>query len=77
LGLDIVSFDRRQEPKDVKEREGSSLEWGTEQTILNLGRVPDIVYDLGDVGKEEMIRIIGTDPDYVVDLALKIVKLTN
>jgi hydroxymethylpyrimidine/phosphomethylpyrimidine kinase len=34
IGLQMAFFDRRQEPKDVKEREGSTLEWGTDQALL-------------------------------------------
>lgn len=74
LDLNIGSFDRHQEPEDVKLREGSSLEWGTAEVIRTTGMVPDIIYDLGDEGKEPMIRIIGTDPLQVVDVALKIVE---
>jgi hydroxymethylpyrimidine/phosphomethylpyrimidine kinase len=72
LSLRIASFDRRQEPDDVKTREGSSLEWGTARVIEAAGTVPDVIYDLGDVGKEPMIRIIGADPHRVVDIALRI-----
>ena len=74
LDLFVASFNRKMEPHDVKEREGSSLEWGTEQVIREHDEaVPDIVYDLGDEGKEPMIRIIAADPDKVVDIALQIV----
>ena len=73
LNLFVASFNRKMEPNDVKEREGSSLEWGTEQAIREHQMVPDIVYDLGDEGKEPMIRIIAADPDNVVDIALQII----
>ena len=59
-GLKIACFDRRKEPEDVKQLEGSSLEWGTGQAIQKEGSVPDIIYDLGDVGKEPMIRVLGS-----------------
>lgn len=72
LDLHIASFDRKQEPRDVKEKEGGSLEWGTGQAIQMAGAVPDIIYDLGDIGKEPMARIIGKDPAAVVDIALRI-----
>ena len=74
LDLSIASFDRHDEPKDVKDREGSSLEWGTAQVISETGEVPDIVYDIGDEGKEPMIRILGNDPGRVVDIALGILE---
>jgi hydroxymethylpyrimidine/phosphomethylpyrimidine kinase len=70
-GLRIRCFDRGEEPLDVKEREGSSLEWGT-GLILKEGEVPDVIFDRGDVGKEPMVRIIGRNPEEVVARVLKI-----
>jgi len=57
-GFRIGFFDRKNEPKAMK----STMEWGTKQTIKDLGFVPDIIYDLGGVGKEPMIRILGKSP---------------
>jgi hydroxymethylpyrimidine/phosphomethylpyrimidine kinase len=65
-GLAAAGFDRTKEPKEVKEREGSSLEWGTGEAMRGTSEVPDLVYDRGDVGKEPMIRILGTDPQDVL-----------
>jgi len=69
----VRSFDRADEPKRIKEHEGSSLEWGTEQ-VLKTGGVPDIIFDRGDVGKEPMVRVIGKTPDEVVRKVLKVKK---
>ncbi|MDZ4200409.1 MAG: thiamine-phosphate synthase family protein, partial [Kiritimatiellia bacterium] len=38
------------------------------------GAVPDMIFDCGDVGKEPMIRVLGKDPDDVVN---KVLKLAN
>ena len=65
-------FDRRLEPKKVKEREGSSLEWGVGEVLRKMKRVPDLIYDEGDVGKEPMIRVLGKNPMEVVQKILKI-----
>lgn len=61
-GFRIGFFDRKNEPKATK----STMEWGTKQSIKDLGFVPDIIYDLGDVGKEPMIRILGKSPKDVL-----------
>ena len=74
LGLSIASFDRHEEPLESKMREGSSLEWGTARVIDEQGFVPDIVYDLGDEGKEPMIRVIAGDPEQVTDIALAVLE---
>ncbi len=73
--LDVASFSRKDEPIEVKEREGSTLEWGVNQVCGRLGRVPDIIYDRGDVGKEPMIRILGKDALTVVEKAKMVLDL--
>ena len=72
LGWKVSSFDRSDEPRAVKEREGSSLEWGTERVLSKETGIPDIIFDRGDVGKEPMIRVLGRNPDEVVDKVLKL-----
>jgi len=67
----VGHFDRKQEPKRVKEKEGSSLEWGVGEVLKRLKRVPDFIYDEGDVGKEPMIRVLGKNPIEVVQKILK------
>lgn len=67
-------FDRRLEPKETKEAEGSSLEWGVQEVLKKKRRVPDFIYDEGEVGKEPMIRILGKDPMDVVHKILKAFK---
>lgn len=66
LGLQTAAFDRRLEPKDVKEREGSTLEWGTRAALEGMEVSADMVYDEGEMGKEPMIRILGKNPMEVV-----------
>jgi hydroxymethylpyrimidine/phosphomethylpyrimidine kinase len=73
-GFLIGHFDRRFEPKGVKQREGSSLEWGVGEVLRKLGRVPDFIYDQGGIGKEPMIRVLGRNPVEVVEKILKAVK---
>ena len=51
-------------------KEGSSLEWGTDKAIRHFGTDPDILYDLGGVGKEEMIRVIAEDVETLVEKIL-------
>jgi hydroxymethylpyrimidine kinase/phosphomethylpyrimidine kinase len=72
-GLRVRSFDRTDEPAHIKEREGSSLEWGTE-VVLKEGKIPDVIFDRGDVGKEPMVRVIGRNPEEVVRKILRIQK---
>ncbi|NWF91525.1 MAG: bifunctional hydroxymethylpyrimidine kinase/phosphomethylpyrimidine kinase [Syntrophaceae bacterium] len=70
-GFLIGHFDRRLEPRRVREKEGASLEWGVGEVLRRTKQVPDFIYDEGDVGKEPMIRVLGRDP---VEVVQKIVK---
>jgi hydroxymethylpyrimidine/phosphomethylpyrimidine kinase len=62
------TYDREEEPEQT-----TTMEWGTEQAIKKLGKVPDIIYDTGGVGKEPMIRIVGKNPKDVLEKLKKII----
>jgi len=74
LGYRVEYFDRADEPKDVKLREGSSLEWGTNAVLSRQPGIPDMIFDRGDVGKEPMIRILGKTPAEVIEKVLRIAR---
>jgi len=62
----VSSYDRSQEPEEVKKEEGRTIPWGVEEAVKKVGGVPDIVYHFGDVGKEPMAIIFGQDAFDVV-----------
>jgi hydroxymethylpyrimidine kinase / phosphomethylpyrimidine kinase / thiamine-phosphate diphosphorylase len=72
LKFKTATFNRADEPTKVRQKEGSSLEWGTDHAIRQCGFVPDIIYDIGGMGKEEMIRVLSKDVESLVDKILKI-----
>ena len=74
MGLTISSYDRREEPEELRGKEGESLPWGIEQAVKRAGKVTDIIYDTGGWGKEPVIKIIGKNPKEVVDVVIKIVQ---
>jgi hydroxymethylpyrimidine kinase/phosphomethylpyrimidine kinase len=67
LGFRMASFSREEEPEGV-----STMEWGVAEVIKKVGRVPDVIYDKGDVGKEAMIRLLGKDAIEVAGRAIDI-----
>ena len=73
-GFLVGHFDRRREPKKVKDAEGSSLEWGVREVLKTWKGVPDFIYDEGDVGKEPMIRVLGKSPEEVVNKVLNVAR---
>jgi len=68
----VLRYDRSKEPKRSKQKENSSISWGI-STCLN-AKSPDIIYHMGDIGKEPMILIFGKNPDGVIR---KVSKLTS
>ena len=73
-GLILTSYDRVNEPKNVKIN-GSTIQWGTEHAIKNLKRPPDIIFHKGDFGKEPMIIIFDENPTKIMKKIRKITKL--
>lgn len=65
-GLNVIEHDRDAEPQEVRSEEGQSIRYAVERSCnRNEGRVPDVIFDRGSVGKEAMVRILGTDPSNV------------
>jgi len=74
LNLAVSSFDRSEEPPEMKEVDGRTIPWGVEQAVEKIGRAPDVIYDLGEVGKEPMIFLFGQDAQEVAQLASTIAR---
>jgi len=72
LGYSMAEFSRKDEPEEVKFKEGSTLVWGVKRAIEDVGVVPEIIHDAGDIGKEPIIRVLGHDPLEVVEKALRL-----
>ena len=68
----VLSYDRSKEPKKSKQKENSSISWGT--SSCPNAKPPDILYHKGDIGKEPMILIFGNNPDEIIQ---KVSKLTS
>lgn len=71
-GYKVAIVDRRNEPKEVKEKEGGSMQWILEEAVKQTGGVPDIIVDLGDWGKEPMISVLGRTPTEVLEKVLRL-----
>jgi hydroxymethylpyrimidine kinase / phosphomethylpyrimidine kinase / thiamine-phosphate diphosphorylase len=72
MGCSVAEFDRSRTPPDLQQEEGSTLAWGVQDVMEELGRVPDAIFDRGAVGKVPMIRVFSTDPASIVNLIAKL-----
>ncbi|NYB25781.1 MAG: thiamine-phosphate synthase [Methanobacteriaceae archaeon] len=75
LGLKVSSYNRTEEPDELREIEGKTVSWGVEQAINSLGEVPDIIYHTGDWGKEPIIALVGRNPVEVAEMAVCLAEL--
>jgi hydroxymethylpyrimidine kinase/phosphomethylpyrimidine kinase len=66
-GLLISSFEREKEPAEVK-----TMDWGVREASVEFS--PDVIYDLGAVGKEPMVRVFGNTAVKVVERVKKIIE---
>ncbi len=74
LGYTVAFVDRRGEPQEIRGIEGASIPWIVKKASEALGRVPDIVYDHGDMGREPVVRVFGSSATEVVMKVMKILK---
>lgn len=71
--LFVLSYDRVVEPFKTKTKEGNTISWGIQSAIKNAKKSPDVIFHRGDVGKEPMILIFGTNPKDTLSKLRKIV----
>jgi hydroxymethylpyrimidine/phosphomethylpyrimidine kinase len=70
----VLHYDRLSEPSKSKTKEGSTVSWGIKNALKEAIRPADLIFHKGDVGKEPMILIFGSNPKDVLDKLLKIVR---
>lgn len=75
IGFSYSSYDRKFEPKDVKEKEGGSMQWGISFALKDKRSPVDVIIDYGDFGKEPGAFIFGKTAIEVVEKMIKIAKL--
>ena len=68
--MKVISYDRKKESKNSKQKENSSISWGISSCLKSTR--PDIIFHKGDMGKEPMIIIFGTNPKQVIKKILSI-----
>jgi hydroxymethylpyrimidine/phosphomethylpyrimidine kinase len=72
--LDLREIRRENEPEKSKIKEFSTMQWLIKESIDKNGKIPDIIWDNGSIGKEPMLRLFGKNS---TDLIEKIKKIIN
>ncbi|MGQ9515446.1 MAG: bifunctional hydroxymethylpyrimidine kinase/phosphomethylpyrimidine kinase [Thermoproteota archaeon] len=74
MELKVSYYDRMKEPEEIKRTEGRSIPWGVDQAVKKLGEAPDVIYHMGDYGKEPMIVIFGKKANDLAKLTIELAK---
>jgi hydroxymethylpyrimidine/phosphomethylpyrimidine kinase len=72
--LNITEINREQQPKKIKEKEDSTMQWLIKKSFEEIGKIPDIIWDKGAIGKEPMIRLFAKDSDEMISKLSMILK---
>jgi hydroxymethylpyrimidine/phosphomethylpyrimidine kinase len=64
---------RELQPEEIKSTEESTMQWLIKKSIKEIGRIPDIIWDKGSIGKEPMIRLFGKNADNIVNKLQEII----
>jgi len=64
-GFNVLEYDRTKEPNKVK-KSGSSVKWGISKALEKSHSIPDVIYHIGDFGKEPMILVFAESPKQVI-----------
>jgi len=71
--LELKDFNREKQPEIIKEKEFSTMQWLIKESIEKLGKIPDIIWDKGSLGKEPMMRIFGKNSKNMIAKINKII----
>ncbi|MBN1802427.1 MAG: bifunctional hydroxymethylpyrimidine kinase/phosphomethylpyrimidine kinase [Candidatus Lokiarchaeota archaeon] len=67
--LFTYEFVRESQPDEIRDKENSTMQWLIKKSVERTGKVPDIIWDKGAVGKEPIIRVFAKNSG---DLILKL-----
>ena len=74
VGLTVSYYDRREEPEEIKRMEGMTTRWGAGEAVKRAGETPDVIYHLGDWGKEPMVVLVGETATQVAGWAIQVME---
>jgi len=75
--LELQEIIREKQPEKVKKEEFSTMQWIIKESINKIGKIPDIIWDKGAVGKEPIIRLFGKNSKDMIEKLKIIVNATR
>ncbi|MFX1568612.1 MAG: thiamine-phosphate synthase family protein [Promethearchaeota archaeon] len=75
--LELEEIIREEQPENIREKEFSTMQWLIKESYNKTGKIPDIIWDKGSLGKEPMIRLFGKTPKDMISKLTKIIGLVK
>ncbi|MFW9895868.1 MAG: thiamine-phosphate synthase family protein [Candidatus Thorarchaeota archaeon] len=75
--LELIEINREKQPEEIKQKEFSTMQWLIKDSIERKGKISDIIWDKGSIGKEPMIRLFGKNSTDIITKLEKIFKLID
>ncbi|MFX1590075.1 MAG: thiamine-phosphate synthase family protein, partial [Promethearchaeota archaeon] len=73
--LKLREIIREKQPKEIKEQEFSTMQWLIKESVNESGKIPDIIWDKGSIGKEAIIRVFARDSKDMINKLQNIIEL--
>lgn len=73
--LELKEILRDKESLKIKNKEFTTMQWLIRESVDKSGKIPDIIWDKGSIGKEPMIRLFAKNSVDMIQKLKKIVKL--
>ncbi|MFX0039414.1 MAG: thiamine-phosphate synthase family protein [Candidatus Heimdallarchaeota archaeon] len=73
--LDLQEIIREEQPEDMKRKEYSTMRWLINESVKKKGKIPDLIWDKGAIGKEPMMRLFGKNSNDIIKKLEQIIKL--
>ncbi len=76
--LELKEIIREEQPEEIKKKEFSTMQWLIKESIDKIGKIPDIIWDKGAIGKEPMMRLFGKNSkDMIIKLKIIVDAISN
>ena len=72
--LNLQEITRENQPREIKQKEFSTMQWLIKESVERSGKIPDIIWDKGASGKEPIIRLFGKNSKNMIEKLEKIIR---
>ncbi|MFX0187151.1 MAG: thiamine-phosphate synthase family protein [Candidatus Hodarchaeota archaeon] len=75
--LEMFEIIRENEREENQKKELTTMQWLIKESFIEKGKIPDIIWDKGAIGKEPMIRLFARNSNDMIKKLSKILDLIN